>query len=96
MYLPPAPITPVPTQSALSTSKQDSTELWHRRLAHINSRALPTLHEHVEDVPKLSEMEDVCRACRLGKARKLPFVEEWSFTPETLMLSWRVLKCITV
>ena len=39
----------------------------------MNPRDLPSLHEHVDDVPKLLEPKDVCRACRMGKAHKLPF-----------------------
>ena len=58
---------------AVSPSTSDSVELWHRRLAHLNSRDLIILHKHVDDFPKLHLMKDVCRACRLGKAHKLPF-----------------------
>lgn len=31
------------------------------------------VYKFADDVPKLHEMEDVCRACRVGKAHKLPF-----------------------
>ena len=60
-------------QQALSVVDGTQTELWHRRLAHINARDLLKVHEHVDDVPELSPMKDVCRACRLGKAHQLPF-----------------------
>ena len=59
--------------SVSSNSKFRETELWHQRLAHINMRDLVTLHKHADDVPHLQQSDDVCRACRLGKAHKLLF-----------------------
>lgn len=65
---------PVPsTECTLSVTEEKHPELWHRRLAHIHSRALPKLHEHVDGVPVMNQLGEVCRACRLGKAHKLPF-----------------------
>ena len=58
---------------AFSMNAQDTAQLWHNRLAHLNPRDLVSLHNHVRDVPQLVQMDDVCRACRLGKAHKLPF-----------------------
>ena len=75
MYMLPEPISQG-TQMAMSMtndSKFKETELWHRRLAHINMRDLVTLHRRADDVPHLQQSDDVCRACRLGKAHKLPF-----------------------
>lgn len=60
------------TVASTSDSNGDS-ELWHRRLAYINIRDLTRVHQHVSGVPKLGPMTTVCRACRLGKAHKLPF-----------------------
>ena len=76
LYMMPQPENHESKSQALVTShssKASETELWHRRLAHINAKDLVKLHEHVDDVPELVQMEEVCRACRLGKAHKLPF-----------------------
>ena len=73
MYMLPEPLTHHTAEVVTVSSANESTELWHRRLGHINSRDLSTLHKHVEGVPQLSELKEVCRACRLGKAHKLPF-----------------------
>lgn len=51
----------------------DEATLWHRRLAHMNAKDLRTIYEHAVDVPKLGAMKEICRACRMGKAHKLPF-----------------------
>lgn len=58
---------------ATSVQKDKQTELWHQRLAHINVRDLLEVHKHATGIPKLVKMDDVCRACRMGKAHKLPF-----------------------
>ena len=43
-------------------------ELWHRILAHINYRALPTSRNIVIHLPALHMDHDrVCRGCALGK-----------------------------
>lgn len=73
MYVLPEPISHHEPENPMALSLLDTTELCHRRLAHINSIDLPTLHRHPEGVPKLGKMTDVCRARRLGKLRKLPF-----------------------
>ena len=73
MYLLPNPVIHERQDTALATTPQESAELWHRRLAHISPRDLPCLHKHADDVPKLRQMKGVCRACRMGKAHKLPF-----------------------
>jgi len=73
MYMLPEPQSQSSSERALAVSDPAETELWHRRLAHINARDLTTVHQHADGVPKLCPMEGVCRACRLGKAHKLPF-----------------------
>lgn len=47
--------------------------LWHRRLAQNNPRDLLNLHKYINVVPKLDKLNNIYRACRLGKAHKLPF-----------------------
>ena len=78
MYMLPEPISQntqmaISVMSVTNDSKFRETELWHQRLAHINMGDLVTLHKHADDVPHLQQSDDVCRACRLGKAHKLPF-----------------------
>ena len=53
---------------------ENSVDIWHQRLAHLNSGDLTILHKHIDDVPQLTPIKGVCRACRLGKAHKLPFL----------------------
>lgn len=57
----------------MSLTESETTQLWHRRLAHINTRDLLKLHKYVPDVPRLKEMKHICRACRLCKAQRLLF-----------------------
>lgn len=75
MYMLPEPVNHSHLDRALNLSSYatDLRDLWHKRLAHINQRDLSRLHKHVDGVPKLSKSKDICRACRLGKAHKLPF-----------------------
>ena len=53
--------------------KLDDTDLWHKRLTHMNSADTSEVHKHADDVPKIKRMKNICRACSLGKANKLPF-----------------------
>jgi len=76
LYMLPEPLSPPSSERAMvssGTEKQSETQLWHQRLAHINVRDLQTVYQHADGVPKLTSSEEVCRACRLGKAHKLPF-----------------------
>lgn len=61
------------TSYGSQSSSSAKTELWHRRLAHLNIRDLAGVHKYVNGFPDLKDTKDVCRACRLGKAHKLPF-----------------------
>ena len=62
-----------PLQALLHDSSS-SCELWHRRLAHLHFRALPTMEKMVTGLPKLNqEHEGTCRGCTLGKNTKGPF-----------------------
>lgn len=58
--------------SAVVTSSE--VHLWHRRLAHLNMTDLLEMHKHADGIPVLKRTNDIFRACRLGKAHKLPFV----------------------
>ena len=59
--------------AALPEGPHKQAELWHRRLGHLNAKDLCNIHKHADGVPQLHKLNDVCRACRLGKAHKLPF-----------------------
>ena len=49
-------------------------ELWHRRLAHLHYRALPTLRKVTTGLFDFEDQHDgVCRGCALGKNDKKPF-----------------------
>jgi hypothetical protein len=51
-----------------------SSELWHRRYAHLHYQAFPSLKQMVVGIPKLQSVhEGVCRGCALGKNIKKPF-----------------------
>jgi hypothetical protein len=51
------------------------SELWHRRLAHIHYRALPTLGKMVTSLPEIHVQHDgVCKGCALGKNVKGSFL----------------------
>ena len=49
-------------------------ELWHRRLAHLHYRALPTLRKMSIGLPKFGDQHSgVCRGCALEKNDKKLF-----------------------
>jgi transposase InsO family protein len=49
-------------------------ESWHRRLAHINYKALPYICKAVTGLPELKgDHEGVCNGCAQGKNIKNPF-----------------------
>jgi hypothetical protein len=53
---------------------ENSCELWHRILAHINNKALPYICKAVTGLPELKvDHEDVCNGCAEGKNIKNPF-----------------------
>jgi transposase InsO family protein len=56
---------------------ENSCELWHRRLAHINYKALPYICKAVTGLPELKvDHKGVCNGCAQGKNIKNPFSEE--------------------
>ena len=68
----------------------DSTsmgELWHRRLAHINYKALPAVKNIVTGISGLQVDHDgTCRGCALGKNVKKSFPDSESSSKEILDL----------
>lgn len=51
-----------------------SSDLCHRRFVYIKPRAISPVHTYLNDVPKSSSPNPVCRACKLRMAHKLPSV----------------------
>ena len=49
-------------------------ELWHRRLAHLNYKALPHVSKAMTEIPDMKiDHEGVCKGCVEGKNIKNPF-----------------------
>jgi transposase InsO family protein len=62
------------SDAALTHSIVSPCELWHRRLAHINYKALPYVSKVVTGLPELKvDHEGVCKGCAQGKITKNPF-----------------------
>jgi hypothetical protein len=59
---------------ALTHSIESPYELWHRRLANINYKALPYVSKVVISLLQLKvDHEGVCKGCAQGKNIKNPF-----------------------
>ena len=57
-----------------------STELWHRRLGHLNISCLKLLQEQemVMELPEIKAVKEVCEGCVLGKQCREAFPKEAS------------------
>ncbi|CAM8892868.1 unnamed protein product [Rhodiola kirilowii] len=65
-----------PEEYLCLSSRSDESEMWHRRLGHVNFRLLKRLHNQnlVIGLPKISEVPDqVCSACAKGKQIRSSF-----------------------
>ncbi|CAM8889644.1 unnamed protein product [Rhodiola kirilowii] len=65
-----------PEEYLCLSSRADESEMWHRRLGHVNFRLLKRLHNQnlVIGLPKISEVPDqVCSACTQGKQSRGSF-----------------------
>ena len=61
-------------KQALVHDSIEPNELWHRRLAHVDYRALPLVRKAIEGIPEIQEKHDnVCRGCVIGKNTKKTF-----------------------
>jgi transposase InsO family protein len=61
-------------EAAMAHAIENPCELWHRRLAHINYKALPYICKAVTGLPELKvDHEGVCNGCAQGKNIKNPF-----------------------
>ena len=62
------------TETTLVHETTSSSELWHRRLAHINYKSFPCVRKVVTGIPYLKiEHEGTCKGCAQGKNIKNPF-----------------------
>jgi hypothetical protein len=62
------------SEAAMTHTIENSCELWHRILAHINYKALPYVCKAVTGLPELKvDHEDVCNGCAQGKNIKNTF-----------------------
>ena len=63
------------------------SELWHRRLAHINYKALPHVSKVVTGLPYLKiDHKGTCKGCARGKNIKNPFLKSKTKTKGKLEL----------
>ena len=72
-------------KQALVHDFMEPSELWHRRLAHVHYRALPTASKIVSNLPKMhAKHEGFCSGCVQGKNVKKPFPSSESKAKEIL------------
>jgi transposase InsO family protein len=75
------------SEAAMTHAIENSCELWHRRLAHINYKALPYICKAVTGLPELKgDHKGVCNGCAQGKNIKNPFPKRDSKTEGVLEL----------
>jgi hypothetical protein len=75
------------SEAAMTHAIENSCELWHRRLAHINYKALPYICKVVTGLPELKgDHKGICNGCAQGKNIKNPFPKRDSKTEGVLEL----------
>ena len=58
----------------LSYDHSNSSEIWHRRLGHLNYRALSSIGKIIKGLPNLkTNHSTICKGCALGKNTKQSF-----------------------
>ena len=76
-----------PPAQALVHDFTSMGQIWHKILAHINYRALPTLRNIVMGLSTLQlDHDEVCRGCTLGKNTKGSFLNSENRSNEILDL----------
>jgi hypothetical protein len=64
------------SEVAMTHAIENSCELWHRRLSHINYKALPYICKAVTGLPELKgDHKGICSGCAQGKNIKNPFLK---------------------
>jgi transposase InsO family protein len=62
------------SKATMTHSIENPCELWHRRLSHVNYKALPYVRKAFTSLPKFKvDHECVCNGCAQGKNIKNPF-----------------------
>ena len=62
------------TDSTLTASAISPCELWHRRISHVNYKALPIVRKTVIGLLEIQiDHEGVCKGCAQGKNTKKAF-----------------------
>jgi hypothetical protein len=62
------------SKASMTHAIENSCELWHRRLSHINYKALPYICKAVTGLSELKvDHEGICNGCAQGKNIKNPF-----------------------
>jgi hypothetical protein len=75
------------SEAAMTHTIEKSCELWHKRLSHINYKALPYICKAIIGLPKLKgDHKDVCNGCTQGKNIKNPFPKRDNKTKRVLEL----------
>ncbi|MFS7989867.1 putative RNA-directed DNA polymerase [Helianthus anomalus] len=76
--LKPAPI------KCLQVREDSKTQIWHRRFAHVNHKALRTMQyrKMVKGLPSIAEKYKVCETCAIGKQQRdaIPKKSDWRAT----------------
>ena len=74
-------------ETTLIHDTTNPSELCHRRLSHINYKALPHVNKVVMGIPYLKiNHEGICKGCAKGKNIKNPFPKSETKTKGTLEL----------
>lgn len=79
-------------ERSLVHNEVSTSELWHKRLAHLHYRALPILSKMVTRLPELLDQnEGVCKGCALGKNSRKKFPNSNSRAEGILDITLRCL-----
>ena len=75
------------SKTALVHESTEPSKLWHRRISHINYKALPHVNKVVTGLPDMKiKHEGICKGCAKGKNIKNPFLKSETKTKGTLEL----------
>ncbi|KAM0043888.1 putative RNA-directed DNA polymerase [Helianthus debilis subsp. tardiflorus] len=71
----------LPQTECLQVSEDQKSQIWHRRFAHVNHKAIRTMQykKMVKDLPTTVEKYKVCEICAIGKQQReaIPKKSEW-------------------
>jgi hypothetical protein len=75
------------SETTMSHAIENACEIWHRRLAHINYKAIPYICKVVTGLPELKgDHKGICNGCAQGKNIKNPFPKKDVKTKAILQL----------